>query len=47
MKPEEKAKELVSKFLESQSNTEEVYDAEHCALISAQVTIDALYKICD
>ena len=34
MTQKEKAKELVSKMLNEQSNTEELYDAKQCALIA-------------
>ena len=33
MTAKEKAEELVERFLETQSNTEELYDAKQCALI--------------
>lgn len=34
MIPREKAKELVDKMLNEQSNTKEIYDAKQCALIA-------------
>jgi hypothetical protein len=45
MTPKEKAKELVEKMLNQQSNTEEIYDAKQCALIA----VDEILQIdcCD
>ena len=40
MTPKEKAIELVERFLETQSNTEELYDAKQCALICVDEIIN-------
>lgn len=39
MNAKEKAKELVDKMLNEQSNTEEIYDAKQCALIAVDEII--------
>ena len=40
MTAKEKAEELVERFLETQSNTEELYDAKQCALICVDEIIN-------
>lgn len=41
MTPKERAKELVDKMLNEQSNTEELYDAKQCALIAVYEIIES------